>query len=36
MLITYDSEADVLYVELRHVPAEDSLNIEEGVTALLD
>ncbi len=36
MLITYDSEADVLYIELRRVPAEDSTDIEEGVTALLD
>lgn len=36
MLITYDSEADVLYIELRRVPAEDSSDIEEGVTALLD
>ncbi|MBI2830555.1 MAG: DUF2283 domain-containing protein [Chloroflexi bacterium] len=36
MLITYDSEADVLYIELRRVPAEDSTDIEDGVTALLD
>ncbi|MDA1097175.1 MAG: DUF2283 domain-containing protein [Chloroflexi bacterium] len=36
MLITYDGEADVLYIELRRVPAEDSTDIEEGVTALLD
>ena len=36
MLITYDSEADILYVELRPVPAEDSTDIEDGVTALLD
>ena len=36
MLITYDSEADVLYIEFRRVPAEDSSDIEEGVTALLD
>ncbi|MBI2849956.1 MAG: DUF2283 domain-containing protein [Chloroflexi bacterium] len=36
MLITYDSEADVLYIELRRVPAEDSSDVEEGVTALLD
>ncbi len=36
MLITYDSEADVLLIELRHVPAKDSTDIEEGVTALLD
>ena len=36
MLITYDSEVDVLYIELRPVPAEDSTEVEEGVTALLD
>ncbi len=36
MLITYDSEADILYIELRSVPAEDSTDIEEGVTVLLD
>ncbi|MCH8107661.1 MAG: DUF2283 domain-containing protein [Chloroflexi bacterium] len=36
MLITYDSKADILYIELRSVPAEDSTDIEDGVTALLD
>ena len=36
MLITYDSEVDVLYIELRPVPAEDSTEVEEGVTAPLD
>ena len=36
MLITYDSESDVLYIQLRSVAAEDSTDIEEGVTALLD
>lgn len=36
MLITYDSEADILYIELRHAPAADSLDVEEGVTAALD
>ncbi len=36
MLITYDSEADILYIELRKVPGEDSTDIEEGVTAILD
>ena len=35
MLITYDSETDVLYIELRRLPAEDSNDIEDGVTALL-
>ena len=36
MLITYDSESDVLYIQLRSVAAEDSTDIEQGVTALLD
>ena len=36
MLITYDSEADILYIELRSVPAKDSTDIEDGVTVLLD
>ncbi len=36
MIITYDSEVDVLYIELRPTPAEDSKDIEEGVTVLLD
>ena len=36
MLITYDSESDILYIQLRSVAAEDSTDIEEGVTALLD
>ena len=36
MLITYDCEADILYIELRKVVADDSKDIEEGVTALLD
>ncbi|PKB79635.1 MAG: hypothetical protein BZY88_12525 [SAR202 cluster bacterium Io17-Chloro-G9] len=36
MLITYDGEADILYIELRQAAAEDSKDIEEGVTALLD
>ena len=36
MLITYDGEADILYLELRRVPAADSIDIEDGVTALLD
>lgn len=36
MLITYDSEADVLYIELRRFPAHDSVDIEQGITILLD
>jgi len=36
MLITYDNEVDILYIELRSVAAEDSTDIEEGVTVLLD
>ena len=36
MIITYDGEADILYIELRKAPATDSQDIEEGVTALLD
>ncbi len=36
MLVTHDNEADILYIELRPVPAADSIDIEEGVTVLLD
>jgi uncharacterized protein YuzE len=36
MKITYDPEGDVLYIELRHVPASDSSDVEEGVTVDLD
>jgi uncharacterized protein YuzE len=36
MRITYDSEADALYIELRHATPADSRDIEEGVTADLD
>jgi len=36
MHITYDPEADALYVGLRDVPAEDAVEIEEGVTVDLD
>jgi uncharacterized protein YuzE len=36
MRITYDPEADALYIELRRVQAHDSTDIEEGVTADLD
>jgi uncharacterized protein YuzE len=36
MRITYDPEADALYIELRHATPIDSRDIEEGVTADLD
>ena len=35
MLITDDSEADILYIKLRSVPAEDSTDIEQEVTVRL-
>ncbi|MFP3898635.1 MAG: DUF2283 domain-containing protein [Dehalococcoidia bacterium] len=36
MRITYDPEADALYIELRHQKAQDNVDIEEGVSADLD
>jgi len=36
MLITYDSTADILYIELRRFPANDSIEVEKGVTIMLD
>ena len=36
MRITYDPEADALYIELRHATPHDSIDLEEGVTADLD
>jgi uncharacterized protein YuzE len=36
MRITYDPEADALYIELRHATPADSRDIEEDVTADLD
>lgn len=36
MRITYDPQADALYIELRHVEASDNVDIEEGVSADLD
>ena len=36
MRITYDPEADALYIELRHATPVDSRDIEDGVTADLD
>lgn len=36
MKITYDSEGDVLYLQLREVIPCDSVDIEDGVTAEID
>ncbi len=36
MRISYDPEADALYIELRPATPEDSVDIEPGVTADLD
>jgi uncharacterized protein YuzE len=36
MKITYDPEADALYIGLRQVGAADSVDVEEGVVADLD
>ena len=36
MRITYDPEADALYVELRSVRAGDNIDLEDGVSADLD
>ena len=36
MKITYDPQADVLYIALRHVQAFDNVDIETGVSADLD
>ena len=36
MKITYDPEADVLYIALRYVPAADGIDIEEGVSVDID
>jgi uncharacterized protein YuzE len=36
MKITYDSEADALYISLRKAAAADAVDIEEGVVADLD
>ncbi len=36
MRITYDPEADALYVELRSVRAVDNIDLEDGVSADLD
>ena len=36
MKITYDSEADALYISLRKASAADAIDIEEGAVADLD
>ena len=36
MRITYDPEADALYIALREVAATDGIDIEEGVSVDLD
>lgn len=36
MKITYDPEADALYIGLRYTRAHDNVDIEEGVSADLD
>jgi len=36
MKITYDQEADVLYIQLREATPADSTDLEEGITADLD
>ncbi len=36
MRITYDPDVDVLYIELRTATPDDSVDLEDGVTADLD
>lgn len=36
MRITYDPEADALYVELRYARAVDNVDIEDGISVDLD
>lgn len=36
MRITYDPEADALYIQLRSVGAADSFDLQDGVTADVD
>ncbi len=36
MRITYDPEADALYIELRRAVPADNIDLEDGVTADLD
>lgn len=36
MHITYDPEADALYIELRHVRSVDNIDLEDGISVDLD
>lgn len=36
MKIEYDAEADALYIQLREVDVEDSMEVEEGVLVDMD
>ncbi|MBE0431581.1 MAG: DUF2283 domain-containing protein [Dehalococcoidia bacterium] len=36
MKIEYDAEVDALYIEFRDVPADRSIDVEEGVSVDLD
>jgi len=36
MKISYDKEADALYIQLREANVDDNIDIEEGVTVDLD
>lgn len=36
MRITYDPEADALYIELKDAEAEDNIDLDPGMTADLD
>lgn len=36
MRISYDPEADALYIELKEAEAEDNIDLEPGMTADLD
>lgn len=36
MRISYDPQADALYIQVRAIPPADSVDLEEGVTADLD
>ena len=36
MKIEYDPEADALYIQIREVPVDDNIDIEDGVTVDVD
>ena len=36
MKIEYDPEADALYIQIREVPRDDNIDIEDGVTVDVD